>query len=287
MIWELRLKLERTYEEIVEDFLSGEGSMGVSMAVDGTSAIVTGFFAEDVDRSGLEIRFRLILAAAGVELESGDLTWKLLPDCDWGEAWKAYYQPVPVGRRLLILPSWQDPPLGHGRLVIRMDPEMAFGSGTHATTQGCLELLEETAETRPLGQVLDMGSGSGILSIGAVLLGAEGVMATDLDPIAVETTGRNCQLNGMGDRVKVVEASEVPPGPFQTIVANILARILMESACALVSALAGSGRLILSGILKEQAREVQMAFEGEGVKLVEMRLMGEEWVVLVLDKEMS
>lgn len=282
MIWELQCQLDRVFEEVVVDFLECSGSMGVSMDVDGVVVSVRGYFAQETPRSELEIQLRLALAAVDAPVDGIVLRWKLLPDCDWGEAWKESYHPLPIGHRLLVVPSWLEPALDNTRLVIRMDPQMAFGSGTHATTRGCLEFLEALGETRALGRVLDMGTGSGILAIWAALLGAERVIATDLDPIAVETANRNCSVNGVAACVEVIESEAVPSGPFGTIVANILAKVLIQVAPQLVAALALGGRLILSGILREQVHEVQMAFAQQGQKLVQMREI-EEWAVLVLE----
>jgi ribosomal protein L11 methyltransferase len=281
MTWELRLGVDWAFGDPVEAFLTEEGSMGVSTAVAGDRLVVSGYFPAEVERAGLEIRLMLALAAEGLTLDPGAVAWKWLEERDWAEAWKENYQPVAVGRRLLIVPSWLNVPEGESRMVIRMDPEMAFGSGTHGTTRGCLELLEEVAEAGALGRVLDMGSGSGVLAIWAAMLGADEVIATDLDPVAVETAARNAACNGVAERLQIVECSVVPEGRYRTIVANILASVLMSCAGSLVAALEPGGQLILSGILREQAREVQLAFEGEGVRL-ERTLFREEWAVLLL-----
>lgn len=282
MTWELRVMVDRPWDEPVAEWLADEGSMGVSTGLTGERLLVTGFFEDTVDRDDLEIRLRLSLAAHDVALDGGAVAWRDLPDTDWAEAWKVDYQPLQVGKRLWIVPSWLALPADEPeRLVIRMDPEMAFGSGTHATTRGCLELLEDLAATRPLGRVLDMGSGSGILAIWAALLGAESVLGTDLDPVAVETARRNVEANGVAGRVELVERADVPEGRFETGVANILASVLLENAARLVAAMAPGGWLILSGILREQAREIQLAFEGEGTRL-ERSLFIEEWAVLLL-----
>ncbi|MBF0189875.1 MAG: 50S ribosomal protein L11 methyltransferase [Magnetococcales bacterium] len=281
MTWELRVLVERAFEESVADHLTAEGSMGVSATVAGDRLLVTGYFDPEVDRTGVEIRLLLVLAAAGWVAEAQAVTWRFLAEQDWAEAWKESYTPLPVGKGLLIVPSWLDEPIDSGRRVLRMDPEMAFGSGTHATTRGCLELLEAVAGQKPLGRVLDMGCGSGVLGIWAVMLGAEGVVGTDLDPVAVETAQRNARLNGVAERLEIVECAQVPEGQFQTIVANILASVLLSAVAPLVAALAPGGSLILSGILREQAREVQLAFEGEGVRL-DRTLFIEEWAVLLL-----
>ncbi|MBF0416940.1 MAG: 50S ribosomal protein L11 methyltransferase [Magnetococcales bacterium] len=282
MIWELRVLVERPWDESVAEWLAEEGSLGVSTTLTGERLLVTGYYEEGTDRNDVEIRLRLVLAAWGVAFEGDALTWRELPDEDWAEAWKVDYQPLKVGRRLWIVPSWltlpeEDPE----RLVIRMDPEMAFGSGTHATTRGCLELLESLAGEAPLGRVLDMGSGSGILAIWAALLGAGRVLGTDLDPVAVETARRNVEVNGVAGRVTLIESAEVPEGRFETVVANILASVLLENVSRLVAAVAQGGALILSGILREQAREIQVAFEGEGARL-DRTLFIEEWAVLLL-----
>ncbi|MBF0271424.1 MAG: 50S ribosomal protein L11 methyltransferase [Magnetococcales bacterium] len=281
MTWELRVLVERAFEESVADHLTAEGSMGVSATVAGDRLLVTGYFDPEVDRTGVEIRLLLVLAAAGWVAEEQAVTWRFLAEQDWAEAWKESYTSLPVGKGLLIVPSWLEEPADSGRRVLRMDPEMAFGSGTHATTRGCLELLEEVAGQKPLGRVLDMGCGSGVLGIWAAMLGAEGVVGTDLDPVAVETAQRNARLNGVGERLEIIECAQVPDGPFQTIVANILASVLLSAVVPLVAALAPGGSLILSGVLREQAREVQLAFEGEGVRL-DRTLFIEEWAVLLL-----
>ncbi|MEO5347250.1 MAG: 50S ribosomal protein L11 methyltransferase [Magnetococcus sp. YQC-9] len=282
MTWELRLLLDRPWDELAAEWLADEGSMGVATTLTGERLAVAGYFEEGVDRDGLEIRLRLMFASEGGQIEAGALEWRDLPDADWAEAWKVDYQPLKVGRRLWIVPTWLERPEEEPeRLLIRMDPEMAFGSGTHATTRGCLELLEELAGVRPLGRVLDMGCGSGVLAIWAALLGAERVLATDLDPVAVETALRNVAINGVSGRVEIAERADVPQGRYETVVANILASVLLENAGSLVAALASGGRLILSGILREQAHAVVLAFEGEGARL-ERTLYLEEWAVLLL-----
>lgn len=281
MTWELRLFVERTFEDLVADCMLAGGSMGVSTEVAGDRLRMSGFFPAPVDRHELEVRLLLTLAAEGWTNDGQEPPeWRWLEERDWAEAWKESYQPVPVGQGLLILPSWLPEPIGEARRVLRMDPEMAFGSGTHATTRGCLELLEELSGQRALGRVLDMGTGSGVLAIWAAMLGAVRVVGTDLDPVAVETAQRNAQMNGVADRVEIIESASVPSGRYWTVVANILASVLLSSASALAAVLEPGGALILAGILREQAREVQLAYEGEGLVL-ERTLFLEEWAVLL------
>ncbi|MBF0342522.1 MAG: 50S ribosomal protein L11 methyltransferase [Magnetococcales bacterium] len=282
MTWELGVQVGSALEEIASEHLVTEGSMGVSLSVTGgETLLVTGYFDDAVDRNGVEIRLMLRLSAHGWEGGAGAIVWKPVAEQDWAEAWKEHYRPVSVGERLWIVPTWLEAPVGDGRMVLRMDPEMAFGSGAHATTRGCLELLERCAGEAPLGRVLDLGTGSGVLAIWAAMLGADEVVATDLDPVAVETAGRNARLNGVGERLVLLESATVPPGSFATVVANILAGVLLDLAPLLTKALSSGGRLMLSGILREQAREVQLAFEGEGLRL-EQTLFLEEWAVLSL-----
>ncbi|MBF0614636.1 MAG: 50S ribosomal protein L11 methyltransferase [Magnetococcales bacterium] len=284
MTWELQLHVEMAFEEVVADCLLTEGSMGVSTAVAQDRLLMSGYFAPEADRHGIEIRLMLALAAVGWVNDASGVVWRWLEERDWSESWKESYHPLAIGQGLLILPSWLPVPLGEERRVLRMDPEMAFGSGTHATTRGCLELLEVLAAERPLGRVLDMGTGSGVLAIWAALLGAEHVVATDLDPVAVETAQRNGQLNGVAERLAVIESAEVPSGRYGTIVANILAAVLLQTAPALAAALKPGGALILSGILRDQARDVQLAYEGEGL-ILQRTLLLEEWAVLLLTSQ--
>ncbi|MBF0195843.1 MAG: 50S ribosomal protein L11 methyltransferase, partial [Magnetococcales bacterium] len=211
------------------------------------------------------------------------ILWHKVEEKDWANSWKEHAKAIPTGERLLILPSWIEDNPDLSRKIIRMDPEMAFGSGSHETTRGCLEALERISDNGALGSVLDMGTGSGILAIGAVLLGADTVTAVDNDPIAVETAFKNCKINKVENNINLLQSSTPPPGPFVAVVANILAVVLVDIRDSLVGVLAPGGSLVLSGILVEQADEVINAYEKCGLVKVDTLPIG-EWVTLVFTK---
>lgn len=215
-------------------------------------------------------------------------TFKPFEEVDWVEAWKEHYHPIPVGQRLVIVPVWLEPPAG-GRIPIRIDPGMAFGTGTHPTTQLCLELLDEFDAQRlpPDYRVLDIGCGSGILSSAALKLGASGALGVDIDPLAVQAARQNALTNGVSDRLEVGvgSVSELRAGKFaiqqaELVFANILAPIILRLfAAGLAQLVCAGGILILSGILAEQAEEVVAAAEQQGLRIIEQRQMG-DWVAV-------
>ncbi len=216
-----------------------------------------------------------------------------IADQNWMEAWKKHYRPIPIGQRLLILPAWLESPEPQ-RIPIRIDPGMAFGTGTHPTTQLCLELMEKVFDAegvRP-GQssklrVIDVGCGSGILSIAALKLGAAEALGVDIDPESITNSRENADTNGIGDELLlgIGSVDEVLQGRFpwrraQLVVANILAPVIIRLLDVGLADLAEpGGALILSGILQEQAQRVIDAAQAKGLRLQESRRMG-DWVAL-------
>ncbi len=205
-------------------------------------------------------------------------------ELDWAEAWKEHYQPIRIGRRLLILPAWLPNP-DNSRLAIVLDPGMAFGTGTHPSTQLCLAALEDYVQAGD--EVVDLGCGSGILSIGAVLLGARRVRALDIDSLAVRITRENVARNGVAAQVDVSDGSldhlleSAAPAP-DLLVANILAPVLDEMARHGMSrAVRPGGIVILAGVLAEQAEPLEATCLENGFDRVEVRQAG-EWRALVL-----
>jgi ribosomal protein L11 methyltransferase len=212
----------------------------------------------------------------------GALRVRTVDDVDWTEAWKAHYVPQRVGR-LVIVPSWVDEPLADGELGIALDPGMAFGTGLHPTTRGCLALLQEVSPMP--ARVLDVGSGSGILGLAALRLGAERVTALDTDPLAVEATLANAERNGMAGRIDAVvdtlpsEAGERYP----LVLANLVAAVLVTLAPGLAAHLAPGGVLLASGIIEGRAPEVIQVMEDAGLSVADRRDDG-EWVSLRLER---
>jgi len=212
-------------------------------------------------------------------------TYRTIADEDWMAVWKQHYHPIQIGERLLILPAWmeQTPP---ERVAVRIDPSMAFGTGTHPTTQLCLQMLEK--HLNPGEDIIDVGCGSGILSIAALKLGARHALAVDIDELAIRSTLENAATNEVADRLECGTGSvtEIIQGQFSianapVVLANILAPVILRLfEAGLTQLVASGGRLILSGILDEQVPDVEVVAARHGLTLSEKRNM-EDWVVLV------
>lgn len=181
---------------------------------------------------------------------------------DWANSWKEHFKPTRVGERLIVAPTWEPCSAEPGDIVIRLDPGMAFGTGTHATTRLCLQALELILASGPAATTLDVGCGSGILAIAAALLGSGPVIAIDIDPVAAEVTTENARLNGVEERVAAsVTPLQMVSGRFDIVVANILAEDLARMAFDLAAKVAVNGWLVLSGILNEKEPVVTSAFD--------------------------
>ena len=305
MIYELRFVAPQRLDDLLSSLLTRAGSMGVVVEDIGHTAVFSssdffercrykGYFDHTVNRQAVALAVEVFLMHHG-EQGAEALTWHPLAEQDWRESWKRHFKPLPLGRRLLVLPSWLSPPEGEqDRVILRIDPEMAFGSGTHETTRGCLEAIERLADAGPLGHVMDVGTGSGILLVCAMLLGAETGLGLDRDPIAVATCARNGRINlaALPDyerRVTVRHDEQLARGPFHTVVANILAPILMafltQADPSFHDCVMPGGHLVLSGVLLDQADEVAQCARQQGFVLVECNALG-MWAVLVLQKPM-
>lgn len=210
---------------------------------------------------------------------------------DWATAWKKYYHPTHLGERLVVCPSWEDYSPTPQELVMTLDPGMAFGSGTHHTTRLCCTLLE-TMDTKHK-RVLDMGTGSGILSIGALMLGAEEAVGVDIDAVAVRTAGENAALNGFGpdrftplcaDLIHQPLPEDVTRGGFDLVLANIVADVIIALAPAIRHHLKAGGHLVASGIIEPRRDEVVAALLENGMVLTDER-EAEGWCALVLEKK--
>ena len=195
--------------------------------------------------------------AAALPLPAADFTVTSVADRAWEREWLRDFHAMRFGRRLWVRPA-HEPVEATDAVVVELDPGLAFGTGTHASTALCLEWLD--ALPAPPGRVIDYGCGSGILGIAAARLGAAAVQAFDIDPQALLATRENAARNGVGDRVQVVaEAAALQPGA-DILLANILAGTLVELTAELCSLLRPGGRYVLAGILAEQEQEVALAF---------------------------
>lgn len=187
---------------------------------------------------------------------------------EWADAWKHFFRLNRVGRRLVICPTWVDYSPGAEEVMIRLDPGMAFGTGEHPTTRLCLESLE--AWLRPGQSVLDLGTGSGILAIAAALMGAERVVAVDINPVAASVARENVAMNGVEGRVQVLEGSlEAVEPPFDLVLANISSAGIIQMAPELARALVPQGTLVASGISDHLAGTCQAVLQNAGLRVVE------------------
>ena len=207
-----------------------------------------------------------------MEVSNPQMQWHLIDEEDWASGWKQYWQPQEIGDRFLVYPAWLELPPESERLILRLDPGTAFGTGTHPTTQLCLESLEmRLYENAELQTIADIGCGSGILSIGSVLLGAKKVYAVDNDPLAVKASRSNCQLNQIDrQRLTITQGSveqlitESQQQIFDGVVCNILAETIMELFPEFDRLTHEDSWAILSGILLDQAPEIADIVEGQG-----------------------
>jgi ribosomal protein L11 methyltransferase len=206
---------------------------------------------------------------------------------DWSTSWKVNFKPLRIGRRLLIVPSWEEAQPNPDDIILHLDPGMAFGTGGHETTRLCLEMLEQIIDQLPAGRppaVLDLGTGSGILAMAAAQLGAGPIHAVDIDPQAVEVARENLAINNLTERIECCSTPlEALTETYDIILANILAEELVRLAPQLTARLAQGGRLILSGILAEKEALVRSGFSAWPLEYCETRSQG-EWVALLYRK---
>ena len=217
-------------------------------------------------------------------------SYKEIGDQNWMEAWKQHYKPILIGQQLVIVPAWMDSP-DPNRIAIKIDPGMAFGTGTHPTTQLCLELLEKEFVTRQLSLVIDVGCGSGILSIAAIKLGAKSALGVDIDPESIDNARQNADANsirgelilGVGS-VQEILNDKFPIRKAPLVVANILAPVIIRLfEVGLAELIEDPGVILLSGILQEQAQNVIEAAQAKGLGIKQRKQMG-DWVALALSR---
>lgn len=202
---------------------------------------------------------------------------------DWESNWKQYYHPVKVGERLVICPSWEEYDASAGEVVVRLDPGMAFGTGTHESTRLCMQLTETYLKKGT--RVLDLGCGSGILGISAYLLGANSVLGLDIDEVAVRVANENAEINGAAKKCRFVcdTVSSRINGNYGLIYANIVADVLIDHVEHIVSNLGDYGVLIASGIIDTREKDVLDAFSGAGLGILE-RKTERGWVALACQR---
>jgi ribosomal protein L11 methyltransferase len=242
------------------------------------------------DDEGRRTQIEAMLALIGQALPSGlpEPQYQTVGESDWANSWKEHFHVVRIGRRFVVKPSWRDYTPVDDDIVIKIDPGLAFGSGLHPTTQLCLKLFEEMDLT---GQNLfDVGTGSGVLSIAALKLGAGPIRAVDIDDVAVRVAEENFELNGFplnqaNSPIETAVGSVADTGgqQWQFVVANILAHILIKLMPDLAAAIVPGGKLILSGMIAEQEEEVTTVANRYHLQVID-RKTEEDWVALVVER---
>lgn len=213
------------------------------------------------------------LALIAARMESADIAYTVETDQveqeDWQNGWRKYYHPMEIGKRLAVVPSWQEYETDRVKLIL--DPGLAFGTGGHETTSLCMEALDERVQSGE--RVLDIGTGSGILAIAALKLGAACAEGVDIDPVAVRTAGENAALNGVQDKLTVLvgDLSDKASGKYEIITANIVANAIMALAPAVPGLMAEGATFIASGIIDTRKDEVIAALEAAGLAVLEVK----------------
>ena len=219
-------------------------------------------------------------SAVGIDCE---IDTDSISEAEWADNWKKFFKVTEIGERLVIRPSWEEYDNRSNRVVLSLDPGAAFGSGTHATTRMCLELLEKYIY--PDCTMLDIGSGSGILSIAGVLLGSSHVDGVDIDPVAVKVAAENADMNGIGDKASFIKGDlcDKISGRYDIVCANIVADVIISLLENVENYLKEDSLFICSGIIDIRENDVKAAFEKYGYSIVDEKVC-ENWRAFAVKK---
>jgi ribosomal protein L11 methyltransferase len=287
------IKTDPSLVEALSDFLVGVTEAGVEILVDDQSQYITiNAFLEkrNPDESQREHILEQITGyvrelAEIFQVPVPEIKSSLIEEEDWGNAWKEHFKPFAIIPGLVIKPTWEAYKAGVDEKIIEMDPGMAFGTGHHATTTLSLILLKEVLADKAAANVLDVGTGTGILGMAALLFGAQQVEGIDNDPEAIAAASENVRHNGLEERMSIsLSPLSTLMGSFSIVVANIVHDVLLDLADDLNRLIAADGRLILSGILTgEQSDNIIRQFSMRGFCL-KKHLQQKEWSALLLEK---
>ena len=290
MEW-VKISIETSHE--AEDALSNlfmeMGSGGAQIEGDNSDSdriVVSAYFPPD-DMIGERVskitELLKSMREMNIDVGAGRVSIHRLDETEWTEPWKEFFKPIPTGERILVYPSWEDASESSSRdILIQIDPQMAFGTGRHSTTILCLELLEDVLKGGE--RVADIGTGSGILAIAAIKMGARQVIAVDIDPKAVHIARENARINGIYDEIHVVCGRLLNPirGRYDVIVSNIASKVIRLMIPDFTAYLNTGGKLILAGILGDEVSEIQNELENNGLAILETR-SHEEWAGILAE----
>ena len=271
--WEIQILCHPALEETILWRLDEFGCRGTAREKKGKSYWLRAYLpqvsAQLLDLAALSLWLKQDALVLGLPMPMSK--YSLIDEEDWASSWKEHWQPQEIGDHLLICPAWLEPPPNSGRTVITLDPGVAFGTGVHPTTQLCLEALEMRLGDKPEKNqeltIADIGCGSGILSIGAILLGAGQIYAVDTDPLAIQATGSNRQLNKISRHQLIARQGSIEEifslgvDSVDGILCNILAEVIMDLIPAMTAIAESHTWGILSGILVDQAKDIADTLE--------------------------
>ncbi|RMF21618.1 MAG: 50S ribosomal protein L11 methyltransferase [Cyanobacteria bacterium J083] len=274
--WEINIICDPRLEESIFWRLESFGCSGTAREIKEDSYLIKAYIPviKATEESLTKLANHLQTDAKNLNLSSPQVKWQTIAEEDWGNSWKKHWQPTPIGDSLIVYPAWLSPPANSERTILRLDPGVAFGTGVHPTTQLCIESLEMRLKAQTLNHpvtIADIGCGSGILSIAALLLGADKAYAVDTDPLAVKAAQENSQLNDISpERLIINQGSvdwftdEIIAAGLDGIVCNILAEVILEIIPWMSVVAKANTWGILSGITVEQAEKVYSALEEHG-----------------------
>jgi ribosomal protein L11 methyltransferase len=261
----LRIDVPAALGDAVASFLFDEGAPGLITGAaepDGRVWIEAHLDGDEHGRVAAALaRYLASLAAIAPEAASARIESASVPAADWEASFRRHHRPVAVGQTLLVAPPWDIPP-AEGRRLLVIEPGMAFGTGRHATTRGCLEAIEAAVAAGGIGSALDVGTGSGLLAAACVRLGVPHVVALDADPSVVPLARANLARNGADGVALLVGRAAAIRARFDLVLANLLADALTAEAPALAATVAANGRLVVSGLLDDQVDGVLAAYPG-------------------------
>lgn len=272
-----------------EQLLGAEGDPADPIPPPPKVTRLTAYFPWDTDLHALKQAFLDFLPVLSESFGQGPEAFSdaaEITDTGWSEKWKEHFHSRKIGRRIVIKPSWETVEAEEGDVVLTVDPGQAFGTGTHETTRMCLRMIEDVFDLSPAPrEVLDVGTGTGILGIAAARMGAARVLAIDTDPVAVEVAGKNAEGNGVAAafRAETTPLSAVP-GTFDLVLGNLIAEILIDLSPELVQRTSPGGHLVLSGILAEKSGWVTEEFGKNGASPLAETVDG-QWSALLLRRE--